>query len=292
MYIVLMAAAIAFATPIGPASASPLPPLSCAPFEWVKAGSYERAAMTTHVKIRGQTFNFQIDTGANETLLYAAAADRLGLRKTDKAMVDGSTMEVGGAKIAGTALFVNRDVKGDDGLDGALGLQSLIGRVTVIDYPGKRFCILDEAKVPDTLWTAPKWTSATVRNGKLFVPIRVGDVTLSDIAFDTGSSLFPLVVDGTPWRAFTGKTGQEDVLQKISGSSWGKPVTYVGDSAKEPMALGKIDLGKPVVFTKREDQAEFATWPFHIDGLIGNAPLWDRAVVLDLTVHMRFGVVG
>lgn len=291
MYIVLMAAAIAFATPIGPASASPLPPLSCAPFEWVKAGSYERAAMTTHVKIRGQTFNFQIDTGANENILYSDAADRLGVGKTEKAMVDGSTMEVGGAKIAGTTLFVNRDMKGDDGLDGTLGLQSLIGRVTVIDYPGKRLCIMDEAKVPDSLWTAPKWTSATLRNGKLFVPIRVGDLTLSDIAFDTGSSLFPLVVDGMPWRVFTGKTGREDALHKISGSSWGKPVTYVGNSAKEPMALGKIDLGKPVVFTNREDPTGFATWPFHIDGLIGNAPLWDHPVVLDLTVHMRFGVV-
>jgi len=102
--------------------------------------------------------------------------------------------------------------------------------------------------------------------------------------------LFPLVVDAGPWRAFTGNAGTA-AAQTISGNSWGKPVTFAGDKAKSVMAVGKAELSEPLIFTNTGVPADFANWPFRIDGLMGNAPLWDHVVVLDLTDRARFGVI-
>jgi hypothetical protein len=55
--------------------------------------------------------------------------------------------------------------------------------------------------------------------------------------------------------------------------------------------LGNIPLGKATVFTNPEAPGGFADWPVPTDGVLGNAPLWDGIVVLDLTAKIRFGVI-
>ena len=169
------------------------------------------------------------------------------------------------------------------------GLTELVGRVVVIDYPGAHFCVFAEPDAPDTVRQIP-FASASLRDKKLFVPVAVGSYRSDAIVFDTGSSEMALNVDRDPWLAITGRTTTEGAPSSLSGKSWGKTVTFAGAPADEAMMLGAIDLGTPVVFTKEGSPTDFAGWPFRAEGVLGNRPLWDGIVVLDLTARMRIGL--
>ncbi|RSU49602.1 hypothetical protein BRX43_10495 [Sphingomonas sp. S-NIH.Pt15_0812] len=154
----------------------------------------------------------------------------------------------------------------DADLRGTLGLPALFGRIAVIDYPNRRFCLFDEADLPPVLARAT-YVRAMLRGGKFFVPIRSGGFASDTIVFDTGSSEIPLHVDLAVWKRLTGRA--------------------TADAA--PVMLGEGALGPITVFTNPDAPESFADWPMRTEGVLGNASPWGGIVILDLTERMRFG---
>ena len=90
-------------------------------------------------------------------------------------------------------MYIAREMQAGS-VSGTIGLPSLVGFVSVIDYPSQRFCLFEAADHPAALTVGPS-VDATLRNGKLFLPLQTGAFQSDNIVFDTGSSEFPLRVD-------------------------------------------------------------------------------------------------
>ncbi|MGO4170501.1 hypothetical protein [Novosphingobium sp. YAF33] len=263
----------------------------CVSFNWAPDDeSTPRAAITVPIKINGELIHLQLDTGSDATILYGRAADRAGWISEGRNSFRATSLMIGSTSIDRPEIHADQDIEEDARLVGTLGLTELMGRVTVIDYPHQRFCLFSEADLPSALKKAP-YVRANLRNSKLFVPVAVDAFQSDAVVFDTGSSLMPLSVDLATWRKITGLTDVAQAHTVIKGTAWGKPVTMAGAPAAGTMMVGKLNLGKPTVFTDSDQPTQYANWSFRADGVMGNASFWDGIVIVDLTAKVRFGFV-
>ena len=257
-------------------------------FQWEPDGA--KGAIVLPAQIDGHPYRFQFDTGATANIIYSTIADRAGWSKPTDHSFQPKTFAIADTIISHPWISIFRDMKVTHNISGTLGLWSLIGRITVIDYPGQRVCLFADADFPQELRTGT-FVSATLRNGKLFVPVQLGSFASDDIMFDTGSSDFSLMVDLANWSKVTGLTGPEKAPVKHEGSAWGTSVLFYGAPASSQLKLGKIELGNPIAFTKQGAPDSFAKMSYKVDGIIGNAPFWEGIVVLDLTANVQVSFI-
>ena len=263
----------------------------CVAFSWLAndKGSL-RGGISVPVRVNGRTIPVQLDTGANVTSLYGAFPVRAGWARKGSETFRANTFELAGTTLDRPEIYLNPDMEEDASLRGTLGLPALMGRIAVIDYPGRRFCLFAEADLPAPLQQAT-FVRAMLRNAKFHLPIRTGAFTSDTIVFDTGSSEMPLHVDLAAWKRITGRATTTAAPSAIQGTAWGKPFTLAGAPAASPVTLGNLPLGTVTVFTNPDAPDSFTEWPVPTDGVLGNAPLWDGIVILDLTARIRFGVI-
>jgi len=263
----------------------------CVAFSWLANDKESpRGGISVPVRINGRSIPLQLDTGANVTSLYGAFPIKAGWAAKGSETFRAKAFELAGATLDRPEVYVNPDMEEDASLRGTLGLPALMGRVAVIDYPGQRFCLFAEADLPAPLQKAT-FVRAMLRNAKFHVPITTGAFTSDTIVFDTGSSEMPLHVDLAAWKRITGRTTTAAAPSTIQGTAWGKPFTLAGAPVASPVTMGDLPLGTITVFTNPDAPESFADWPVPTDGVLGNAPLWDGIVILDLTARVRFGVI-
>jgi hypothetical protein len=284
-------AKVAAPATLAQASASLAGKRQCSAFKWLaNDNGSPRGGISVPVRINGRTLPMQLDTGANVTSLYGAFPVTAGWAVKGSQTFRAKTFEVSGAAVYRPEVYLNPDMEEDASLRGTLGLPALMGRIAVIDYPSQRFCLFADADLPALLRRAT-FVRAMLRNAKFHVPIRTGAFTSDTIVFDTGSSEMPLHVDVTAWKRITGRTTTAAAPSAIQGTAWGKPFTLAGAPAAAPVMLGDLPLGTVTIFTDPNAPESFADWPVPTDGVLGNAPLWDGIVILDLTARVRFGVI-
>jgi hypothetical protein len=114
---------------------------------------------------------------------------------------------------------------------------------------------------------------------------------MDGLIFDTGSSALGVTVDRETWTRLTGCARPEEAATRWKVSSWGEPLTAVGAPAREPLVVGSARIQGIDVFHLEEQPRLFEQWPFRVTGLLGNAPFWDRVLVLDLGMRPRFGIL-
>ena len=267
--------------------------LSCSSFEWIAdEGISDRAAMLVPVRIDGHDYRFQLDTGSDVTFLYGTEAEQRGWPVEQWW---GKTARVPDVRLGGAALdavrFSLRPETSGATIGGTVGLDVLTGHVVVIDYPRQRFCLVPSADAPYALMGRAAFVQAELRSGKFFVAASVGGEPVDGLMFDTGSSLFPLLVDGEDWRGLTGRTGTEADLDSLTVPAWGRMLTFVGAPAEGDLEIGPVRLARPTVYTEPADPTGYADFGFRARGLIGNAPFFDEVVVLDLRSRPLFGVL-
>lgn len=258
----------------------------------------DRLAIHVPVTLAGLAgeHQLQLDTGASDTVLHGGA-----LRDRDPAFVPaGRSMAVTGT-IAGVEVknepvglipdFRATVVRGTPApVIGSLGLSFFAQRILVLDYPGARFTVLSkDAELPDRLEQRAEFLPATLRNGKLYVPVMFDGRPQTDVFFDTGASAFGLITSPERWRALTGLEGTESSTVRRTGSSWDTDLTLIGASMRGQLAVGPAVIKRPVIWHAADSRFTFNAWP-NTSGFIGNEVFAERfIVILDLS-RGRFGV--
>jgi hypothetical protein len=290
-----IAAALALAGAARAAEPAPAPPsvealtagLTCTPFTWVKDAQGRRAGMTVPVEIAGKTYDYQLDTGADASFVYGGEEVAQGWGKAGDGGARVQSVKLGGG-VSGPAWLVSMPkMKGG----GTVGLDLLLGKVAVIDYPRQRFCLMAAPDFPYAIYKRTRWASATLRNGKLFVPVTIGGEARDGFFFDTGASLLPVSVDEADWRSLTGKAAAAGASEVIEGKAWGKPIQILGAPGLERLEIAGVAVERPMVFFNSADPQHYRKYPFTARGLIGSRAVWDEVVVLYLGPQMMFGVV-
>jgi hypothetical protein len=201
-------------------------------------------------------------------------------------------IKLGGVDVGPARLTTNPQVR-PGATAGAIGLDLLLNHLVVIDYPAKRFCMVPRVAVPPEINDRVEWVAAEIRNGKLFVPVRVGGQTVEGLFFDTGASGLPLSVDQALWRTLTGREGERDATSRLSvtGSGVGAPARVIGAPARGALEVGGLRVEAPLVYFHGTEPEHFRSWSFPATGLIGNAPFKDGIVLLSLGVWPAFGIL-
>jgi hypothetical protein len=260
-------------------------------FEWVEAtGVSDRAAMHIPVNLDGTEGWFQLDTGLDVTLVYG---DIPTVRRweTHDGMYHVPSFDIGNMHLGAAWLRSSADTGTQDKLIGSLGLDLLVGRLVLIDYPGRRLILMNHGDAPRWLLQRATWTPAELRDAKFFLHVIVGDHGMNGIFYDTGASAFDLTVDFETWVDLTGCAGPEDAATHWTVNSWGNKLTAVGSPALGPLVIGSVRIPDPQVFYLQEQPNLFKGWQFPAKGLVGNAPFWDRVVIMDLGLRPRFGLL-
>jgi len=259
----------------------------CTAFRWDQGSDIGgRGSISVPVTIDGTDYEFMLDTGSDVSLICGNPPGHDGQEYFNPA-----AMKVGSAAIDDPIVFIKRDMSQADYYadQGTLGLQSLIGRVVVIDYPDREFCLFDSADVPDPIKNA-SWTDAVLIGNKMLIPIAVGTFSADDIIFDTGSSLLPLDVDLGVWKMMTGIDNPDQAPDHGSVDSWGKSGSMYGAPVVNgaTILIGGVPMNGPEIFTEPDHPDDFAQ-SYGALGLVGNVPFWDGIVVLDLSGARTFG---
>lgn len=239
--------------------------------------------MVVTVSLGGHPVDLQFDTGSDVSSLYrGVVAERLGPQVKE--------LPSGHSGVQAPVMLADIDLaeqtfyllpRPEGRVAGRLGLESLLGRIIQIDYPQRRLCQLDEqqfqAMVPRLLMTP-----ARIRSKKLFVYAELNGQYWPGLFFDSGASLYALLVDKQQWQHLTGRQGAEADNHYLRGWSHSQLITTVGAPLLEKVSLAGIALADTVVHYTLERPRHFANYPVAATGLVGNALFFEDIVVLDL----------
>jgi hypothetical protein len=293
--------------------------LSWIPFEWedrlAPDGSVEveKVAMYVPLTLEGVPHQFlaQFDLGAGQCILYEnPIAPYLEAYPDFRAKLDTSrmnasvreqmqtsfpalTFRVGPVTFQEHGLALLEDY-GDqidaDSMDaptpwkvGTVGADLFRDTTLVIDYPNQRLAMMGE--LPDAIANRVVFVDMTLENGKIKVPVSIDGETY-DVMFDTGTSMFPLLVASPVWQRFRDSTASVDTLQI---SSWGTMIDVFGSPTKSGVYIGGVRLQGDRVYGIPHK----GFWDFFdqlgIVGLMGNTLFLDHQVIIDFPGR-RFGV--
>jgi hypothetical protein len=262
--------------------------LACSPFLWGADGpSRPEAKMLVPVTVDGKPYVYQLDTGSDEVSVYGSRPHpewkplAQGVRLTE--------LQFAGMTLSAVVAYLLPAVPDAD-VQGVIGLDPLVGKVLVIDFPRRRVCLLERADAPPALVKAAQWSNAEVRHGKFFVRADVNGKRSNRMVYDTGASADALVMDLEPWKTATGLSDPKEATGRYTLQLAGGSMEYVTAPLTGSLTVGNRVYEHPVVATAPLRDREF-TETYQADGVLGNALFHDSIVILDLTGHARFGVI-
>jgi hypothetical protein len=260
--------------------------LSCSRFEW----NAEKSVMRVPLSLNGKHDWYQLDTGADVVIAYGNRPHE-GWSPTEGAQGE---MRIPRAQFAGMSfaaiLAYPMKTISDENLQGTVGLDLLVGRTFIIDFPKKRICLIERADLPDSLIRAADWSDAEIRHGKLFINMTLNGKKLDEILYDTGSSPTTLDLDLNLWKEFTGRAGTSEATTHSQGQSWGHEIESIGAPAIGDLTIGHHIYRTPLLTTIPARPDSYRT-NYRAQGSLGNALFTDSIVILDLGAHPRFGII-
>ena len=172
---------------------------------------------------------------------------------------------------------------------GTLGMDFFLDKILVIDFPNSRLAIVtSEGLLPTEITKDVTYYPAEMIINLFSISLTVEDSPLK-AAYDTGSSIFPLILNKDQWQQLTGRDGTEPENIVLDVPAWGSSFIAIGAPAQEEMFLSDLSLGNPEVYY-REDKPDWFKGS-GIDVIIGNEPFYDDSIVILDGINMRFGLV-
>lgn len=254
---------------------------NCTPFEWVTdVDGAEKAAMVVTANVAGRKTKLQFDTGSDVSGLYLGAFQELTTNRNEYGY-DITTIDLKAGELDLGRQPFHRMPWPTSLVSGRIGLQALIGKIIRIDYPNQQICQITKEQFEQHrlhMHLVP----AEIRSRKLFLISKLAGTINDDLFFDTGASLYELLVDKTNWQHLTGRQGNESDNLQISGWSHDQLVTTIGAPLATQLALGSFVAEESMVHFIAEQPRRFEHNTIEAEGLIGNAPFFDDVVVMDL----------
>ena len=292
--------------------------ISWIPFEWVGdtigGRFFDKVAISLPFSIQGipHRFSSQFDLEATSTMVYENAfAPYLEVFPEVAATLDtvnrnswiqGQPVDVlkGVTFSLGTVAFSDQELLYFEGFGDTLTVDSIssasvkhIGtvgsdlfqdKVLLIDFPNQRIASVDS--LPTVYQNDATLVDMKLDQGRIKLPLSV-DGTTHDFMFDTGSSLFPLIVTSEDWNLLGDLSAAIDTIEI---SSWGEYYDVFGVPIDVPVALGEYRLPEGNVYANlREDFQQFFSEEA-IMGITGNTYFLDAVIIVDYR-NNRFGVV-
>lgn len=243
----------------------------CGSFEWATDfDGAEKAAMIVEVAINGQLRPMQLDTGSDVSGLFHDAAEP-----------PSGTLATSIGELTLATIPFRKLLSPAGRVQGRLGLDAFKGQIIQINYPAQKVCAIS-ADHYQNIWHQLDLASAQIRSNKLFVHAELDGDYQSGLFFDTGASLYSLLVDRPVWQQLTGRDGNEAHNRFIQGWAHNELITTVGAPMIREFKLGSYQVANPEVHYTRERPNYFKNYPIDAKGLIGNAPFFDEVVYLDL----------
>ncbi len=257
--------------------------LPCTAFSW----NSERSVMHVPIDMNGKTYKYQLDTGADVVIPYGNSEHDGWAKKHEGVRIP--DVRFAGARFPAIVAYRFPQVSDVD-VQGSVGLDLLMGRVFVIDFPAQRICLFSRADLPDALDTAADWTPAEVRHGKFFITAEFDGQPLDGVFYDTGSSPSTLMVDHPLWERLTKQMDGSGAKTSGDAISWGTKQHYIGAPAKGVLKIGAHSFANPKVDTNTSKPNDFKE-SSQAQGSLGNALFMKSIVILDLGSHAQFGLI-
>lgn len=257
--------------------------IPCSIFEW----NSEKNVMRVPLWLNGRHNWYQLDTGADMVIAYGSKEHEGWSSHEDGIRIP--NVRFAGMSFPAILAYRMKNLS-DENLQGTVGLDLLVGRTFVIDFPRKRVCLVERADLPGSIARAADWVDAEVRHGKLFIPMKLNGKELDGIVYDTGSSPTTLDVNLNLWRDSTGKSSAVDALPTSEGESWGHQVESVASPALGDLVIGRHVFSRPIISTAPNQPDRWSS-QLRGQGLLGNALFLNSIIILDLGAHPRFGVI-
>jgi len=260
----------------------------------------EKVAMLIPIIIEGcdKKLYAQLDTGADLSCFYGPALRMHGIAVDSVPHpdlnfqwydFDGDYIALGELAYLRWDMGHGVDPDSDDPSDhivGTIGLDQVIGKILILDFPNSRFAVMkDTMRVESLVTSSINYVNATVSNFKFYVDLVIGNDTLKAVRFDSGSSSVTLILPRDWWQWATGYKGDEPEVIKDSALSWGKYVKFLNAPSRYEMAIGDLKVNSPMV--------TFVDWPdptLTTGKFLGNALFYDSLVVVVDCVREKFGV--
>ena len=214
--------------------------MACSPFLWGADGpTRPEAKMLVPVTVDGKPYVYQLDTGSDEVSVYGSRPHpewkplAQGVRLTE--------LGFAGMTLPSVVAYLLPAVPDAD-VQGVIGLDPLVGKVLVIDFPRRRLCLVEHADAPPALVRAAQWSNAEVRHGKFFVRADVNGKRSNRLVYDTGASADALVMDLEPWKTATGLSDPKQATGHYTLQLAGGSMDYV----TAPLA-GSLTVGNRCV---------------------------------------------
>ncbi len=261
-------------------------------FDWVKDDELEEphSAMLFPVFFENKPgkFYMQFDLGSPYSMFYRPASEQIfgpdsaGRIRNVTFRIDG--MEVRAGEIPVRA-YEGGPVKDGKIIVGTIGMDLVMGKAFLLDYPNRRLMIGANAAALG----APDPTEAFVYTGKsiLLPAVLRGKKTM--LFFDTGSSAYPLLAGRETFEAMAEKGGSR---RRTEVKSWDKMLTVQSAPTSETIEMNGHRLPvRTVAFTEGTDPAQARQMAaMGIGGMTGNKLFLENRLLIDMTLK-RFSIL-
>jgi hypothetical protein len=262
----------------------------------------EKAALLVPVEFPGTSVKAfaQLDTGSDATIFYGPVLRKHGIPvdsvSADKPRfrwygIDDKSGPFEKPAFISWRMDSDNDLASDNPRDhiiGTIGLDLVVGKILVVDFPNARFAVLsDTSEIRNVIPGKAYFVNAVISYNKLYVDIPLGKDTLKSVRFDTGASSVALILPLDFWRSATGLDGDEDSVRRDSVRSWGRYVQTLSAPAREDLLFGPIQISSPTVV--------HVDWPdptLQKEKLLGNAPFYDDYIVIVDCIRSKFGIAS
>ncbi|WKK75261.2 hypothetical protein QYS49_27440 [Marivirga salinae] len=272
--------------------------------KWV-SGSYgdlktDISSFFVKVKLNGidDSFYMQFDTGTSQSKLYGKTLNALKLKypsfefkksQSGNYWLESSTLSIGSVSLQADNLLVLSEL-GSAEIDssftvlGTIGYDAIFGRKLLLDFKKNKLAITNH-NLKELEYKFNEIKGASVNQFPILFPAEVDGENVQ-LTYDTGSSMFPLIVDNQKLQNLE-SAGSIDTLCCIT--SWGKSYDFYRRKLNTDITVGKLIEEKPYVYSSNSMSPYdfFPNWLMM--GLAGNKMFLNEVILID-TENNIFGI--
>jgi hypothetical protein len=278
--------------------------LSFSKIKWVEDsfGTFKTdiSAFFIKVELNGvdDSFYMQFDTGTSQTLFYGKTLHALKAKHPSFEPVESQSgnywlkspvLKIGDLNFGARDLLVKADL-GSEEIDpsftiiGTIGFDAIVGRKLILDFKNNQLTITNK-DINKLNYIFKPLEGASLDRFPILIPAEVDGEDVQ-LLYDTGSSMFPLIVDNQKLLHIE-NAGRTDTLCCIT--SWGKSYDFYRRKLNTDIKIGNLVEKQPYVYSSKSmDQYDyFPNWLMM--GIAGNHMFIDKILLID-TQNNIFGI--